>query len=125
MSLTLFRDVHVLDERAGRWLEDHHVLVENGVVREVADRQGISLKYIERLMPALKAAGFIDSAHGIGGGYRLTREPDQYTLWEILRMAEGSLAPVACLQESTAPCSRAPECRERRQAECAHMPRRR
>ena len=59
----------------------------------------------------LKAAGFIDSAHGIGGGYRLTREPDQYTLWEILRMAEGSLAPVACLQESAAPCSRAPECR--------------
>ena len=80
-------------------------------MREVADRQGISLKYIERLMPALKAAGFIDSAHGIGGGYRLTREPDQYTLWEILRMAEGSLAPVACLQESAAPCSRAPECR--------------
>ena len=74
-------------------------------MREVADRQGISLKYIERLMPALKAAGFIDSAHGIGGGYKLTREPDQYTLWE------GSLAPVACLQESAAPCSRAPECR--------------
>ena len=46
-------------------------------MREVADRQGISLKYIERLMPALKAAGFIDSAHGIGGGYKLTREPDQ------------------------------------------------
>lgn len=80
-------------------------------MREVADRQGISLKYIERLMPALKAAGFIDSAHGIGGGYKLTREPDQYTLWEILRMAEGSLAPVACLQESAAPCSRASECR--------------
>lgn len=42
-------------------------------------------------MPALKAAGLVDSVHGIGGGYRLTREPDQYTLWEILRLAEGDL----------------------------------
>ena len=80
-------------------------------MREVADRQGISLKYIERLMPALKTAGFIDSAHGIGGGYRLTRAPDQYNLWEILCLAEGGLAPVACLQDSSVPCSRASECR--------------
>ena len=67
-------------------------------MKDVAARQNISLKYIERLMPALKAAGLVDSVHGIGGGYRLTREPDQYTLWEILRLAEGDLAPVACLQ---------------------------
>ena len=59
-------------------------------MKDVAARQNISLKYIERLMPALKAAGLVDSVHGIGGGYRLTREPDQYTLWEILRLAEGS-----------------------------------
>ena len=52
-------------------------------MKDVAARQNISLKYIERLMPALKAAGLVDSVHGIGGGYRLTREPDQYTLWEI------------------------------------------
>lgn len=57
-------------------------------------------------MPALKAAGLVDSVHGIGGGYRLTREPDQYTLWEILRLAEGDLAPVACLQSGAAPCAR-------------------
>ena len=55
-------------------------------MKDVAARQNISLKYIERLMPALKAAGLVDSVHGIGGGYRLTREPDQYTLWEILRL---------------------------------------
>ena len=61
-------------------------------MKDVAARQNISLKYIERLMPALKAAGLVDSVHGIGGGYRLTREPDQYTLWEILRLAEGDLA---------------------------------
>ncbi len=72
-------------------------------MKDVAARQNISLKYIERLMPALKAAGLVDSVHGIGGGYRLTREPDQYTLWEILRLAEGNLAPVACLQSGAAP----------------------
>lgn len=67
-------------------------------MKEVAARQDISLKYIERLMPALKAAGLVESVHGIGGGYRLTREPEDYTLWEILELAEGDLAPVTCLQ---------------------------
>ena len=80
-------------------------------IKEVAARQEISLKYVEKLMPALKNARLIDSTHGIGGGYRLTREPDEYTLWEILRLAEGDLAPVACLQENAAACSRAAECR--------------
>ena len=80
-------------------------------MKEVAARQEISLKYIERLMPALKAAGLIDSVHGAGGGYRLTREPEDYTLWEILTLAEGDLAPVSCLQQSAPPCQRAAECR--------------
>ncbi len=79
-------------------------------MREVAAREGISLKYIERLMPALKAAGFIESAHGIGGGYKLTRAADQYTLWDILRLAEGPLVPVACLRENAEPCQRAASC---------------
>lgn len=79
-------------------------------MREVARRQGISLKYIERLMPALKSAGFIESAHGIGGGYKLSRAPEEYTLWDILSLAEGELSPVACLRESAAPCSRAADC---------------
>lgn len=80
-------------------------------MKEVAGRQGISLKYIERLMPALKAAGLVESVHGIGGGYRLTREPEEYTLWEILVLAEGDLAPVACLQPDAPVCQRADECR--------------
>lgn len=80
-------------------------------MKEVAARQGISLKYIEKIMPSLKAAGLIDSSHGTGGGYRLTREPGQYTLWEILCFAEGDLAPVSCLQSGAAPCVRAPECK--------------
>lgn len=80
-------------------------------MKEVAGRQGISLKYIERLMPALKAAGLVESVHGIGGGYRLTREPEEYSLWEILELAEGGLAPVACLQPEAPVCQRADECR--------------
>lgn len=80
-------------------------------MKEVAARQDISLKYIERLMPALKAAGLVESVHGIGGGYRLAREPEDYTLWEILQLAEGDLAPVACLQADAEVCRRAAECR--------------
>ena len=80
-------------------------------MKEVAARQEISLKYVERILPPLKAAGLIDSTHGIGGGYRLTHAPEEYTLWDILRIAEGDLAPVACLQPNAAPCTRAAECR--------------
>ncbi len=80
-------------------------------MKEVAARQEISLKYIERILPPLKAAGLIASTHGIGGGYRLTREPEDYTLWDILHVAEGDMAPVSCLQADAAPCSRAAECR--------------
>lgn len=85
---------------------------QNGYIpmREVAARQGISLKYIERLMPALKSAGFIESAHGIGGGYKLSRPAEEYTLWDILSLAEGELSPVACLRDNATPCSRAAEC---------------
>ena len=80
-------------------------------MKDVAARQDISLKYIERLTPALKTAGLIESVHGIGGGYRLTLEPEEYTLWEILVLSEGDLAPVSCLQAGAEPCARAAECR--------------
>lgn len=80
-------------------------------MKEVAARQDISLKYIEKIIPALKAAGLVESIHGIGGGYRLTRAPDRYTLWEILSLAEGDLAPVSCLQSGAPPCGRAAACR--------------
>ena len=71
----------------------------------------ISLKYIERIMPVLKTGGLVDSLHGIGGGYRLTKEPSEVTLWDILILAEGDLAPVSCLQENAAVCERAAACR--------------
>ena len=80
-------------------------------MKEVAARQNISLKYIEKLMPALKTAGFIESVHGIGGGYRLAREPETCTLWDILQCSEGNLAPVSCLKDGVGLCARSAECR--------------
>lgn len=80
-------------------------------MKEVAARQEISLKYIERIMPVLTENNFVKGLHGKGGGYMLTREPDEYTVWEILRAAEGDLAPVACLEKNADPCPRASECR--------------
>ena len=75
----------------------------------IAERQNISLKYMETIMPCLKEAGFVDGTHGKGGGYRLTRPPQDYTVGEILRITEGSLAPVACLDNGYV-CERADTC---------------
>ena len=80
-------------------------------MKEVAVRQEISLKYIERILPPLKNAGLIASTHGIGGGYRLTRPPQECTVGEILHLTEESLAPVSCLQCDAAPCERAAHCK--------------
>ena len=63
------------------------------------------------MSPCGRSAGLIDSVHGAGGGYRLTRPPEEYSLWEILTLAEGDLAPVSCLQRNAAPCRQAAECR--------------
>ena len=80
-------------------------------MREVAARQEISLKYIEKMMPVLREGGLVESTHGIGGGYRLSRAPEDVTLWDILSLAEGDMAPVACLQQDAQVCERAAECR--------------
>ena len=80
-------------------------------MKEVAERQDVSLKYLERIVPLLTKSGFIEGLHGKGGGYRLCRSPDEYTVGEILRAAEGDLAPVSCLEEGAAPCPRAPYCK--------------
>lgn len=80
-------------------------------MKEIAERQGISLKYLERFVPALSKSGFIEGVHGKGGGYRLTRKPEEYTVGEILRVVEGDLAPVACLECGAAPCERVEQCR--------------
>ena len=79
-------------------------------LREVADRERISQKYLEQLVRPLMKAGLLKSVRGKGGGYVLTRPPEQYTVGEILRLTEGSLAPVACLDGDCKGCSRSDEC---------------
>lgn len=80
-------------------------------MKEVAGRQQISLKYLERILPQMVEARLVEGVRGKGGGYRLTREPDEYTLEEILRVAEGDLAPISCLEKNAALCERARNCR--------------
>ena len=80
-------------------------------MKAVAERQNISLKYLERILPALAKNGYIEGVHGRGGGYKLTREPGGYRVGDILRLAEGDLAPVACLECGAEPCQQAGECR--------------
>ena len=80
-------------------------------MKEVAARQEISLKYIERIMPLLTKENLVEGQHGKGGGYRLCRPPEDYPVGEILRATEGGLAPVACLECGAKPCSRTAECR--------------
>lgn len=77
----------------------------------VAERQNLSLKYIERIVPVLTKNGFIEGVHGKGGGYRLTRTPKEYNIGDILRLAEGDLSPVACLECDAEACDRAETCK--------------
>lgn len=80
-------------------------------LKDISARQNISQKYMEAIMTMLSKAGFVDGAHGKGGGYKLNRAPENYKVGEILRLTEGTLAPVACLEKDAAPCDRHPECR--------------
>ena len=79
-------------------------------MKEVAERQGISLKYLEKILPVLAKNNIVDGIQGKGGGYRLTRKPEEYNVGEILRLTEGNLAPVACLQCNAEKCDRADTC---------------
>ena len=80
-------------------------------MKEVAARQEISLKYIKHIMPLLTKENLVEGLHGKGGDYRLCRPPEDYSVGEILRITEGELAPVACLECGAKPCPRAAECR--------------
>lgn len=91
-------------------------LAENGTgeyiaMKKIAERQGISLKYLERILPVLTQNGIVEGIQGKGGGYRLTRKPEEYKIGDILRLTEGDLAPVSCLQCGAKPCERRGECR--------------
>jgi Rrf2 family protein len=80
-------------------------------LKDIADRQMISEKYLESIISVLAKAGFLAGLRGKGGGYRLTRPPEAYTVGSILKLTEGSLAPVSCLEQKPNACSRAEECR--------------
>lgn len=80
-------------------------------MKDVAERQKLSLKYLERILPVLTQGKLIVGTHGKGGGYRLSRAPEDYTVGEVLRLTEGNLAPVSCLECDAEPCDRIAECR--------------
>ena len=80
-------------------------------LKEIAQRQEISEKYLESILKILVQKKFLTGLRGKGGGYRLTRDPEMYTVGSILRLTEGTLAPVACLENDAAPCERVGECR--------------
>lgn len=79
-------------------------------ISQVAQRQQISVKYLEQIVTVLCRAGYVKSMRGAQGGYRLTRDAADYTVGEILRLTEGSLSPVACLEDEHNPCKRADGC---------------
>lgn len=80
-------------------------------LKAITERQNISQKYLEGIMTGLSKAGLVKGAHGKGGGYRLSREPDEYKVSEILTITEGTLAPVSCLKPHAPPCAFSENCR--------------
>ena len=79
-------------------------------LRDVAERQNISKKYLEQIVPVLHKAEILVTTRGFQGGYKLAKEPERITVGEVLRLTEGNLAPVVCLETEHNTCKRAGEC---------------
>ena len=79
-------------------------------LKDISERQNITVKYMEQIISLLKKSGFLKSTRGNGGGYRLSKTLRDYTVGDILRAAEGSLAPVACLEDEENQCERSSIC---------------
>lgn len=79
-------------------------------LKDIAERQGISKKYLEQIVPALNKSDILRTNRGFQGGYRLAKSPDNYTVGDILRLTEGNLAPVSCLEHEKIECERSIEC---------------
>ncbi len=79
-------------------------------LKDIARRQGISKKYLEQIVPMLNRAEYLLTSRGFAGGYRLAKTPDKYSAYDILKLTEGSLCPVACLEQGAAPCERSCTC---------------
>lgn len=80
-------------------------------LKDIAERQNISEKYLESILVSLTRGGLLNGLRGKGGGYMLTRKPEDYTVKDVLDLTEGSLAPVACLKKGAAPCARSSTCK--------------
>lgn len=87
-----------------------HSAEEYVPLKEIAESEGISQKYLESIMTVLSKADFLDAVHGKGGGYRLNRSPKGYTIGAILKLTEGSLAAVSCTAQGPAACARTECC---------------
>ena len=79
-------------------------------LKEIAEKEGISQKYLETIMTTLSKGGIVDAVHGKGGGYRLNRRPEEYTVGSILKLTEGSLASTGCTTQGPNACNRATCC---------------
>lgn len=79
-------------------------------LKDIAERQGISKKYLEQIVPVLNKSDILQTNRGFQGGYKLAQSPDKYTIGKILRLTEGSLAPVSCLDQNPNQCERCNEC---------------
>ncbi len=79
-------------------------------IKDIAARQNVSDKYLEQIVSMLNRAGYVRSLRGVNGGYLLTKRPEEYTVGMILRLTEGSLAPVSCLEGEENTCNRRAEC---------------
>lgn len=80
-------------------------------LKTLADRQHISKKYLEKILPLLVSKNFVEGVQGKAGGYRLTKRPEEYRIGDILRLTEGDLAPVACLECDAPECDHKEDCR--------------
>ena len=79
-------------------------------LKDIAARQNISKKYLEQIVPVFNKSNILKTNRGFQGGYQLARTPDKYTVGEVLRLTEGSLAPVACLDNDPIQCERSADC---------------
>ena len=79
-------------------------------LKDIAQRQGISKKYLEQIIPVLNRSDVLNANRGYQGGYKLAKSPDKYTVGDILRLTEGSIAPVACLDHEPVDCPRREDC---------------
>lgn len=108
----IFMKISTKGRYALRMLLDLALHSSEGFValKDVAERQDISKKYLEQIVPLLNKSGLLKTNRGYQGGYMLIKDPKDYTVGEILRVTEGSLAPVACLDHPTNDCPRAASC---------------